>query len=620
MLQQTYRVFLSGTDYQATGEYNIESGQLTVYEGSKIKMTENPSFRIDYPNIATMKDNLVKQGIIVDNEFTKNYEFNDVFHASTIVSTNDISGKKAWSLRDGKTIEALEQTRKNINHFLTFYEKHKVTNLKEKRQKIDKRINEFQELFPLERFKNLTLEEYDKLGSKESLMYMVEHGTDEVFSGFLGNNSNKLFFQKQDMTYDCSEHFKNKYPGKSIEEMFEIHRDNLYEIVSEFNKDKYVMLPPNQANTIKGKLIMLYHPDELIYINSKRGYEKKFDYFGLDSSNTDSVMLNIRMQKFLQDIGVNNKDILETSMKLWDYYKEYIEFPNGNGSNNKFDHIFISDDYIKKIIRVLKRKKAIILRGVPGVGKTFIIKDLIRQSFKNIGEDGIETIQFHQSYSYEEFIEGLKPQMDGSFKPEKGIFYEIAKRAENDQENNYFLVIDEINRGNISKIFGELMMLIENDKRDNASLKLAYSKEPFSVPGNLYIIGTMNTADRSLSLIDYALRRRFSFLTLEPAYGTVKFNEFLSKAMELTKENISQINDAMIHVNSIIEERLDKNFLIGHSYFITDDETIDDFDTWFGDIVEFDIMPMIEEYFFDDEDTVQEIRHILGDINAQSTN
>src|SRR5690625_6341442 len=88
-------------------------------------MTENPSFRIDYPNIATMKDNLVKQGIIVDNEFTKNYEFNDVFHASTIVSTNDISGKKAWSLRDGKTIEALEQTRKNINHFLTFYEKHK---------------------------------------------------------------------------------------------------------------------------------------------------------------------------------------------------------------------------------------------------------------------------------------------------------------------------------------------------------------------------------------------------------------------------------------------------------------------------------------------------------------
>lgn len=449
---------------------------------------------------------------------------------------------------------------------------------------------------------------------------MVEHGTDEVFSGFLGNNSNKLFFQKQDMTYDCSEHFKNKYPGKSIEEMFEIHRDNLYKIVSEFNKDKYVMIPPNQANTIKGKLIMLYHPNELLYINSKRGYEKIFDYFGLDSSNTDSVVLNIRMQKILQDIGVNNKDILETSMKLWDYYKEYIEYPNGNGSNNKFDHIFISDDYIKKIIRVLKRKKAIILRGVPGVGKTFVIRDLIRQAFKNIGEDGIETIQFHQSYSYEEFIEGLKPQMDGSFKPEKGVFYEIANRAKNDQENNYFLVIDEINRGNISKIFGELMMLIENDKRDNASLKLAYSKELFSVPGNLYIIGTMNTADRSLSLIDYALRRRFSFLTLEPAYGTVKFNEFLSKTMELTKENIGQINDAMIHVNSLIEERLDKNFLIGHSYFIADDETIDDFDTWFGDIVEFDIMPMIEEYFFDDEDTVQKIRHILGDINAQSTN
>src|SRR5699024_6118381 len=140
-------------------------------------------------------------------------------------------------------------------------------------------------------------------------------------------------------------------------------------------------------------------------------------------------------------------------------------------------------------------------------------------------------IQFHQSYSYEELIEGLKPQMDGSFKPEKGIFYEIAKRAENDQENNYFLVIDEINRGNISKIFGELTILIQNDKRDNALLKLAYSKGPFSVPGNLYIIGTMNTADRLLSLCEYALRRRFSCLTLVPGYGTVRCNEFLSTAM-----------------------------------------------------------------------------------------
>src|SRR5690625_7686439 len=112
------------------------------------------------------------------------------------------------------------------------------------------------------------------------------------------------------------------------------------------------MHPPNQANTIKGKLIILYHPDELIYINSKRGYEKKFDYFGLDSSNTDSVMLNIRMQKFLQDIGVNNKDILETSMKLWDYYKEYIEFSHVIVLNNKFDHILIIIDFILMYIIV----------------------------------------------------------------------------------------------------------------------------------------------------------------------------------------------------------------------------------------------------------------------------
>lgn len=617
MLNKVYRVYLSGADYKATGNYNIETDGITVLAGSQIKSAENASLREYYPNVARTKDDLIKQGIIVDYQFTEDYEFNDVFHASAIVSSYGKSGGKAWTLKDGKTIERLEQTQKNIHSFLKFYNNYKISDLKEKRQNIRKNVNEFQELFPLERLKNLTLEEYDKRGSKQSLMYMVEHGTNEIFKGFLGNNSNKLFFQLKDMTYDCSEYFKKKYPGKSIKEMFANYRDNLYRLVTEFNKDTYTIIPPKQANTIKGKLIMLYHPGDLLHFNSKIGYEKLYEYFGLDSDNKDSIMLNIEMQQFLKDIDIKI-DIKETSIKLWDFYENHLRNTKKNESKDflKFDNIFISEDYITKIIRVLKRKKAIILKGVPGVGKTFVIRDLIAKSFTNIGDEGIEMIQFHQSYSYEEFIEGLKPQMDGSFTPEKGIFYEIADRAENDPENNYFLVIDEINRGNISKIFGELMMLIENDKRDNFSLRLAYSKEYFSVPSNLYIIGTMNTADRSLTLVDYALRRRFSFFTLEPAFGTNKFNAFLHDKMKLSEPYIQKINKAMKQVNTIIEEKLSKDFLIGHSYFISNDETIESFDEWYDDIVEFEIMPMIEEYFFDDEASVQVIHNILGKSNA----
>ena len=135
----------------------------------------------------------------------------------------------------------------------------------------------------------------------------------------------------------------------------------------------------------------------------------------------------------------------------------------------------------------------------------------------------IEFVQFHQSYSYEDFIMGYKP-VDNGFQLEVGIFYEFCIKAKNDQNNDYFFIIDEINRGNMSKIFGELLMLIENDYR-GMEIKLAYSKKAFSIPKNLYIIGMMNTADRSLAMIDYALRRRFSFVEMVPGFESEGFKE-----------------------------------------------------------------------------------------------
>jgi 5-methylcytosine-specific restriction protein B len=166
----------------------------------------------------------------------------------------------------------------------------------------------------------------------------------------------------------------------------------------------------------------------------------------------------------------------------------------------------------------------VILQGAPGVGKTFTAKKLAYAMMGEVDDSRIEMIQFHQNYSYEDFIMGYRP--DGSdFKLTDGIFYRFCQTAANHPDKEYFFIIDEINRGNMSKIFGELLMLIEKDYRGTKAT-MAYSGMPFSVPENLYIIGMMNTADRSLAMIDYALRRRFSFFEIEPGFNSEGFSEY----------------------------------------------------------------------------------------------
>ena len=177
------------------------------------------------------------------------------------------------------------------------------------------------------------------------------------------------------------------------------------------------------------------------------------------------------------------------------------------------EEVFIDEDEYNTLVSLLTRKKNIILQGSPGVGKTFAAKRLAYSILGKKDEEKIKEIQFHQNYSYEDLVEGYRPKEDGGFILKKGPFYEFCKKAEADKENKYFFIIDEINRGNLSKIFGELMVLIEEDKRED-EITLVYSAKEFSVPKNLYIIGMMNTADRSIAIIDYALRRRFVFYEL----------------------------------------------------------------------------------------------------------
>lgn len=273
------------------------------------------------------------------------------------------------------------------------------------------------------------------------------------------------------------------------------------------------------------------------------------------------------------------------------------------------DKPFISEQEFLKTVALLKRKKNIILQGPPGVGKTFIARKIAYEILQEIKDANIEMVQFHQSYSYEDFIQGLRPTQNGSFDLKDGIFYSFCQKALAHPDRQFFFIIDEINRGNLSKIFGEMMMLIEADKRsEKFALKMTYSEDEddrFYIPENISIIGTMNTADRSLAIVDYALRRRFAFVTLHPDYG-VNFNSFLS-AKGLSAQMVEHICSSVTKVNSKIKEdiNLGEGFQIGHSYFCTY-ETNEDENSWWNDILNFELKPLLEEIWFDDSTKVDD--------------
>jgi len=270
------------------------------------------------------------------------------------------------------------------------------------------------------------------------------------------------------------------------------------------------------------------------------------------------------------------------------------------------DKPFISEENFKKIVTLLERKKNIILEGAPGVGKTFLARKIAYQLIGEIKDENIEMVQFHQSYSYEDFIQGIRPSEDG-FARRNGVFFEFCNKARRSPDKRFVFIIDEINRGNISKILGELMMLIEADKRSKKyAIKLTYSDdedEKFYVPENVYIIGCMNTADRSLAIVDYALRRRFRFCPIKPEFNDA-FKDFLvSKG--ISEANAASVISKVTSVNVEIAT-IDKGLEIGHSYFCQT-EGADNFEQWWNDICEYELFPYIREICFDDDDKCQHI-------------
>lgn len=269
--------------------------------------------------------------------------------------------------------------------------------------------------------------------------------------------------------------------------------------------------------------------------------------------------------------------------------------------------VYMSEERYKTLRNLLLTKKNIILQGAPGVGKTYAAKRLAFSIMGEKDDSRVKMVQFHQSYSYEDFIMGFRPTEKG-FELKRGSFYEFCKKAAED-DRPYFFIIDEINRGNLSKIFGELFMLIESDKR-GVELELLYSDEKFSIPSNVHIIGMMNTADRSLAMLDYALRRRFAFFDIIPAFASAGFRAYCKK---VDNPKFDKLISVVEQLNETIrnDETLGDGFCIGHSYFCTN-VTIND--EWINSVIEFELIPLLKEYWFDEPTKVRTWSKALGEV------
>lgn len=345
--------------------------------------------------------------------------------------------------------------------------------------------------------------------------------------------------------------------------------------------------------------------------NNTKKYIKKLDLeeeldFTIDDEIKGSEYLNIieKLSNYADKIDAKFSDFYNLSWAAWKV------------RNFDDDGCFLPIEKVVEIIKVSLAKGNLILQGPPGTGKTWLARRLAHAIIDDKANNKISSVQFHPNMSYEDFVRGYRPSKDGKLESVDGIFIEVAEQAREDSENKYIIIIEEINRGNPAMIFGELLTLIEEDKRSSEhAIKLTYpnkeGKKKFFVPENLYIIGTMNVADRSLALVDLALRRRFAFVDLKPELGESWF-KWVTEECKVNEEVAKDIQICIDALNGKISESpfLGKQYQIGHSH-VTPSKPLasasqKDAKIWFKQIVETGIVPLIKEYWYDSPSELKE--------------
>ena len=398
-----------------------------------------------------------------------------------------------------------------------------------------------------------------------------------------------------------------------------------YTLYSKSGKKRNVF--QNFLDARKGDFVVFYESSPTLQIVGLAVVERESDGQTIIFKKTEGLESGIALSEIKAIDELRNMQFLKNSQGSfysltadeYDYIEDLIREKNPvmpakavieYTKKDFLNEVFLPEDDYDNLRALLLDKQNIILQGSPGVGKTFSAKRLAYSILGEKDDSKVQLVQFHQNYTYEDFVMGYKPNEDGGFYLRPGVFYNFCKRAQQHPDGKYFFIIDEINRGNLSKILGELMMLIEKDYRGE-TLVLPYNQEEFSVPKNLYIIGMMNTADRSLAMMDYALRRRFSFFEMKPGFSTDGFKAY---QRSLANEDFAKLVSAIIDLNKVIEsdDSLGSGFCIGHSYLCNKTDVDRD---WLKRVVKFDIAPMLREYWFDNDtkfnNEVQKLKSIV---------